>query len=95
MSEHKITPLTYAMVFAALIVLTLVTLLLAGVELGAWHTAVGLAIAGTKATLIVLIFMHVWDSSRLTWVIVGTSLLFLAILLLMTLTDYLTRAWQM
>jgi len=51
MAEHRSTLQTYGIVFAALIVLTAITLLLGGVDLGAWHAIVGLAIATTKATL--------------------------------------------
>jgi cytochrome c oxidase subunit 4 len=94
MSEHKTALQTYGAVFAALLVLTGVTILLGGVDLGAWHATVGLAIATTKATLIVLFFMHMLHSSRLTWVVAGASLLFLALLLGLTLTDYLSRSWQ-
>jgi cytochrome c oxidase subunit IV len=94
MSEHKIRPSTYGLVFVALIALTALTVWLGGVDLGPWHTAVGLAVAATKATLIILIFMHVLYSPRMTWVVAGGTLLFLAILLLLTITDYLTRGWQ-
>jgi cytochrome c oxidase subunit 4 len=52
---------------------------------------VGLAIAATKAALIVLFFMHALRGSRLTWLVIGATLLFLSILLLLTLTDYLSR----
>jgi cytochrome c oxidase subunit 4 len=91
MAEHRSPLQMYGFVFVALIGLTAVTLLLGSVELGAWHTIVGLAIASTKATLIVLFFMHLLHSPRVTWLVAGTTLLFLAILLLMTLTDYLSR----
>jgi cytochrome c oxidase subunit IV len=94
MSEHKIQPSTYGLVFVALIALTGLTVGLGGVDLGPLHTAVCLAVASTKAALIILIFMHVLYSPRMTWVVVTGTLLFLAILLLLTITDYLTRGWQ-
>ena len=94
MTEHKITPQTYGMVFGVLLALTILTVILGSAELGAWHGPVGLAIAATKATLIVLFFMHAWGGSRLTWLVVGTSVLWLAILLSLTLSDYLSRGWQ-
>jgi cytochrome c oxidase subunit IV len=95
MAEHKTQPQLYGIIFAALVGLTVLTLLLAGVELGAMHALVGLAIAGTKATLIVLFFMHALHGSRLTWLVAGASILFLALLLLMTLGDYMTRTWAL
>jgi cytochrome c oxidase subunit 4 len=91
--QHTVPPRTYGLVFIALVALTGLTVFLGDVDLGAWHTPVGLVIASTKATLIVLIFMHVLYSPRLTWLVIGTSLLFLAILLGLTITDYLSRGW--
>jgi cytochrome c oxidase subunit 4 len=86
-------PPAYVVVFAALVLLTGLTIWLSSVDLGRLHTTVGLTIAGTKATLIILYFMHVLHGSRLVWAIVVTCLLFLAILIGLTLCDYLTRAW--
>jgi cytochrome c oxidase subunit IV len=94
MSEHKIQAPTYGLVFVALIALTGLTVWLASVNLGPWHVPVGLAIAAAKATVIALFFMHVLYSPRLTWAVVLSTLLFLAILILLTITDYLSRDWQ-
>jgi cytochrome c oxidase subunit 4 len=94
MAQHIIPPRTYYAVFAALIVLTFLTVGVSFLNLGDWHTIVGLAIAVCKATLVVLIFMHLWYSSRLTWVIALAALYFLGIMLGLTLTDYGTR-WKM
>ena len=44
MAEHKITPRSYLLVFAALLLLTFTTLGLDLIDLGPWHAAVGLAI---------------------------------------------------
>ena len=60
MSEAHEMPRTYVGVFAALIGLTAATVVLCHVDLGAWHGPVGFGIAGAKALLIVLFFMHVW-----------------------------------
>jgi cytochrome c oxidase subunit 4 len=81
-------------IFAALIALTGLTVWLGSIDVGGWHTAISLTVAATKAALIGLFFMHLLQSSRVTWAIAGTSLLFLAILLVLTLTDYLSRDWQ-
>jgi cytochrome c oxidase subunit IV len=107
MSEHKIQryldadisyngiqPPTYGLVFVALLALTGLTVWLATVDLGLWHVPVGLAIAAAKATVIALFFMHVLYSPRLTWAVVLSTLLFLGILILLTISDYLTRDWQ-
>jgi cytochrome c oxidase subunit 4 len=100
MSEHAeahghLSPKsTYYGVFGALMALTAVTIGVAFVHLGRLNFPVAIAIAITKATLVVLFFMHVKYSSRLTKMVVGMAFFFVAILLTLTLTDYLSRGWQ-
>jgi cytochrome c oxidase subunit 4 len=92
-SDKHVSVNTYCVIFSALLVLTLATVAAAEVEFGAWHTPIALGIAVLKATLVVLFFMHVIHSSRLTVLVIFSSLLMLAILLVITLSDYLTRGW--
>ena len=82
---------TYYGVFAALIVLTLVTVGASFLELGAWHTTVGVLIGVVKATLVGLFFMHLLHSSKASWLAVLAGLFWLAILMTLTLSDYLSR----
>lgn len=96
MSENHqhthIVPLsTYYAIFAALMVGTAITVWVAFIDLGALNTVVALAIACTKATLVVLYFMHVKYSSKLTWAVVAGSVFWLLIMLALTYNDYLTR----
>ena len=63
----------------------------ARVDLGRWNAPVGLAIAACKAVLIILYFMHARYSNWLTWIVVAAGLLWLGILLVLTMSDYLTR----
>ena len=93
MSGHVATKSSYYGIFGALIVLTGVTVGVAFVNLGSLNFPVALAIAITKATLVILFFMHVKYSSRLTKMIVGMAFFFLIILFALTLTDYLSRGW--
>ena len=93
MSEHLIPQRVYYVVFACLIALTMLTVWLSFQELGPWHAAVGLAIATCKASLVALFFMHVLYSGRLVWIMLGAGLFWLAILMSLTMTDYLTRPW--
>jgi cytochrome c oxidase subunit 4 len=60
---------------------------------GALNVIVALTIATFKATLVILFFMHAKYSARLTWAVVLGSVLWLGILLVLTFSDYLTRAW--
>ena len=91
--SHVSPTTTYFTVFGTLMVLTAVTVAAAFTDLGALNFPVALAIAITKATVVVLFFMHVKYSTRLTWVVVAGSVFWLGILLALTLSDYLTRAW--
>ncbi len=93
MSEHIVSRKVYFLVFAALMVGTIVTYLAAKVDFGneAINTIVALTIAVTKATLVILYFMHVRYSSRLTWLVVAAGIFWLGIMIALTLSDYLSR----
>jgi cytochrome c oxidase subunit 4 len=94
MSAGHIAPKSmYYMVFGALIVGTLLTVLAASVDMGAFNNVAMLSIAAVKATLVILFFMHVRWSSRLTWVIAMSGFFWLLILFGMGMSDYMTRGW--
>ena len=93
MSGHISPKPTYYAIFGALMVLTAVTVSVAFVDLGALNFPVALAIAILKATLVVLFFMHVKYSSKLTKLVVGSAFFFLIILFGLTMSDYLSRGW--
>lgn len=93
-APHHITPLwVYLAVFAVLVVGTIVTYLASTVDLGWANTPIALVIATIKAVLVILYFMHVIHSTRLTWVVVIGSFVWLAVLFVLTFADYLTRFW--
>ena len=93
MSAHIVSKRTYYAIFATLMVLTFVTVFVSGIDLGPLNTVVALAIAGFKALLVVLFFMHVKYATRLTKVAAVAGFYWLMILLALTLSDYLTR-WK-
>ena len=93
MSGHVAPKSMYYGVFTALMVGTALTVAAAFVDLGLLNNVVMLGIAITKATLVVLYFMHVRWSSRLTWVIAASGFFWLLILFGLTMQDYLTRGW--
>lgn len=93
MTTHVEPKRVYFAVFAALMVLTITTIWVAGIDLGKLNVVVALAIACVKALLVTLIFMHVRHSPALTKVTVAAGVLWLVILLVLTMTDYLSRAW--
>ena len=89
--EHIDSAKSYVAVFAGLIVLTLATTAVAFVDLGAFNIVAALGIATCKMLLVVMFFMHVRHSSKLTKLILVGALLWLAILLGFTLQDFATR----
>lgn len=98
MSEHAdhIVPVrTYLAIFVTLLVMTFVTVEVAYVDLDRilphLNIVAALAIAVFKAVLVILFFMHVKYSPRLTWLVVGASFVWLAIMFGITLADYTTR----
>jgi|SRR6185312_992704 len=92
-AEHKHpTPKLYLLIFAILATFTVATWGIAFVDLGIFNPVIALAIACTKATLVVLFFMHVRYSSRLTMITVGAGLFWLMILITLSLSDYLSRS---
>jgi len=91
--DHVVPVTTYVMVFLALMVGTGLTVAASYVDLGIWNTPVAMVIAITKASLVVLFFMHLKYSPRLLWVWVGAAVFFLGQLVLGTGADYLARAF--
>ncbi len=93
MSEHLVTRKSYVSVFASLMLLTATTVTVARIDLGAFNTIVALVIAACKATLVILVFMHVRYGPRMIALTVFAGILWLALLIGLTLTDYLSRGW--
>jgi cytochrome c oxidase subunit 4 len=93
MSEHIDSIKTYVGVLVALLILTGVTTAVAYKDLRAFSVVVALTIAVVKMTLVALFFMHVRHSNRLTKLVLLGGLMWLAILLVLTLTDFATRGW--
>ena len=95
MSDHAHSRAFSIALGAGLLVLTAVTVKAAFIDLGPWNPVVALLIAPVKATLVVLYFMHVKGASeKLTGVVVVSGFFFLAILLSLSLADYMTRSWR-
>lgn len=89
-APHPTTKLYYS-IFAALMILLVVTVAIAEIDLGWLNFPLAAAIATTKAVLIILYFMHVRYSKPLTWLVAGASVAWLAILFGLTFSDYWTR----
>ena len=92
MSDHIVPVRVYVLIFAILLALTAVTTAVAYVDLGIMNVVVMLAIAVVKAVLVILFFMHVRYSSRLTWVVVASGFVWLGLLVGITGMDLLVRS---
>jgi cytochrome c oxidase subunit 4 len=91
---HVGSKLIYFLVFGALIVGSVLTVWAAFQDLGVFNAPIALTIATTKAVLVILFFMHVKDSSRLTKTTVIAGAFWLGILFVLTMGDYVSRLWH-
>jgi len=94
MSAHIVPLKTYYAIFAALLGGTALTVWVSFLDLGPMNTVVAITIAVVKALLVVLYFMHVKYSSRLTWVFAAAGFVWLALMIGLTIADFDTRAWN-
>ena len=90
--EHGSHVGRYAIVWVALISFTFLTWGLSRLHIpGGWGVVVALAIACTKAALVALFFMHLWDQRGANRLVFLTALVFVALLIGLTLSDNATR----
>jgi cytochrome c oxidase subunit IV len=94
-AHHRSSLLSYFLVFGTLMILTVLTVWVSRIDLGAFNTTVAMAIAIVKATVVILWFMHVIHSPRLTWLVVIASFLWLAVMFVLFFADYATRGWPL
>ena len=87
------TPGLYFLILVALVVGTCLTWGIAFIDLGIWNPVVALTIAVIKAVLVILFFMHVFYSNKLTKLTVAAGFFWLMIMITMSLSDYLTRTF--
>jgi cytochrome c oxidase subunit 4 len=91
MNETIVSPSLYVRIAAMLMVLLGLTIAISFIDLGELNLVVALTIAIVKALLVVLYFMHVRYSPRLTWVVASAAIFWLAILFSLTMADFLSR----
>jgi cytochrome c oxidase subunit IV len=94
MSGHVAPKSLYYLIFAALMVGTGLTVVVAFYDLGFLNNVMMLTIACIKALLVILFFMHVRWSTRLTWVVAASGFFWLIIMFTITMSDYLSRGWM-
>lgn len=91
---HIASKRSYYAIFAILLVCTYLTWQVAHFDLGPLNAVVALGIAVFKTVLVILFFMHVRHASRLTWAVVLAGVFWLALMIGVTMSDYLTRGWK-
>ncbi len=92
---HSVTPVrTYVLIWLVLTIMTFVTYGVAQIDLGAFNIVIALAIAGFKMMLVIWFFMHVRTDNPLTKLFVFAGFFWMAILLALTLSDYVSRDWM-
>lgn len=89
---HVVDWPVYVAVWITLMVLLVLTYAAAQFDFGAGNALIALVIAIAKTALVVLFFMGVKYSTKLTWIWAGIGFAWL-ILLFFTLGDYVTRQW--
>jgi cytochrome c oxidase subunit IV len=94
MAAHILPKRVYYTIFAILMLCTYLTVQIAFFDLGPLNTIAALGIAILKTTLVILFFMHVKYSPRLTWAVVAGGIFWFGILVVLTMSDYLTRGWR-
>jgi len=87
------SPRTYISTFIALMALLAATVGAAYIDLGQLNLPIAMVISIAKTLLIVLFFMHVRHSSRVTWIFAAAGFFWLLILLCLAMADYATRPW--
>jgi len=90
-TEHVVSPKIYVIILCALLLGTYLTVTAALRDFGPWNIVIALAIATTKAVLVVLFFMHAKYSPKRTQLVIACAVFWLALLLFMTMSDYFTR----
>jgi cytochrome c oxidase subunit IV len=91
--HHIVTPIQYVFVFGTLLFFTLVTVLAAYVDMKWANPVIALGIAVFKAVIVILFFMHAKYQSRLIKMTIGSGFFVFLVLIFMTLSDYISRAW--
>jgi cytochrome c oxidase subunit 4 len=96
--HHTVSPKVYYLIFGTLMICTLLTVGAAEVDLNKYFSGlniiVALSIAVFKASLVVLFFMHGKYSPKRTQLVIIASVFWLAVMLFMTMSDYVSRSWS-
>lgn len=88
---HHLPFSLYVTVLVTLLVLTAVTVFVAGIDFGKWNLVVAMLIASVKATIVGLFFMHLKYENPLIWIYVVFPIVLVAVMLSGVFIDNPTR----
>jgi cytochrome c oxidase subunit 4 len=91
--EPRLSRKTYVLAYLALLALTLITTLIAYLNLGVWNTVIAIGIAAVMASIIAGVMMHALYESLLVRIIVSGGIIWFLIMVTLTLGDYVSRGW--
>ena len=91
---HVVPARVYVLIFLGLLALTATTIYVAFIDLGPLNNVVALSIAVVKTLLVILYFMHVRHSTRLTGLVIASGFFWLLLLIGITMADYVSRGWM-
>lgn len=91
--HHIVTPFQYGLVYITLLVFTGLTVLAAYFDLGLFNPVLAIFIACTKASIVILFFMHAKYQTRLIKMTIAAGFFTFLVLITMTMSDYVSRAW--
>jgi cytochrome c oxidase subunit 4 len=93
MSNTIVSTRTYVATFLLLLVLLAVTIAVAYIPLGRFNWVAAMTISAAKTALIASCFMNLRSSHRLVWIAACAGCFWLALLMILSLTDFWTRGW--
>ncbi|MGI4828008.1 MAG: cytochrome C oxidase subunit IV family protein [Janthinobacterium lividum] len=93
--HHIVTPMQYVIVFGTLLLFTLLTVVAAYIDMKWLNPVIALGIACFKAVIVILFFMHVKYQSRLIKMTIASGFFVFLVLIVMTMSDYISRSWGM
>lgn len=92
MSTRILSSSTYVGIYVILMGITCISVGCSFLHLWlTWHVVIGVSLGVCKSTLVVLFFMHVIHSSKLTRSVIVVAVFWLGILFVLTLADYFSR----
>lgn len=93
MNEPRLSRTKYLLTYLALLALTLITTLIAYLNLGVWSTVIAIGIATLMASIVAGIMMHALYESLLIRIFVSGGIIWFLFMMTLTLGDYVSRGW--